>query len=93
MTDLLIYLQIASLLEDMSGAIGDHTPPTSPLSPVTSMAAENRTELVGWLNAGGLTSCVTPLQIQGFDNLRFLGGGVLAMDDLADIGITSSEDQ
>jgi hypothetical protein len=33
------------------------------------------------------------MEISGFDNLRFLGGGILAMDALDDIGITGAEDQ
>jgi hypothetical protein len=81
--------QIDSLLEDVSGTIGDHPYPTSP----TAISPPVATELVDWLKAGGLLSCASPMEVSGFDNLRFLGGGILAMDDLEDIGITGAEDQ
>ena len=86
-----ILFQIDSLLEGMSGTIGD-----APLSPPPGpgpMAKGDQGELVSWLRGEGLLSCAGPMEVNGFNNLRFLGGGVLAMDDLADIGITTAEDQ
>lgn len=84
-------LQIDSLIQGVTDTI----PPSSPSpSPSTlSPAKRDRAELVSWLKAETLLSCASPLEVNGFDNLRFLGGGVLAMDDLPDIGITSVEDQ
>ena len=79
----------------MTGTIG-HQGPLSPglTSPSSSRSSRgDQDELVAWLTSLNLTSCVGPLQIHGFDNLRFLGGGVLAMDDLEDIGITSIEEK
>lgn len=76
----------------MSGTIGDHPYPTSPTSSPPPVARSSTEELIDWLSAGGLLSCANPMEVNGFDNLRFLGGGILAMDDLADIGISAPED-
>lgn len=88
-----LHVQIDSLLEGVTGTFGDHTPLSpSILSPSHSSVGDPE-ELIGWLSALNLDSCASALQINGFDNLRFLGGGVLAMDDLDDIGITSVEEK
>lgn len=88
-------VQIDTLLQDVTGTI----PPTSPssLSPPPGhtpvQAKGDGAELVSWLKDGSLLTCASPLEVNGFDNLRFLGGEILAMDDLTDIGITTTEDQ
>ena len=71
----------------MTGSIGDH------LSVTSSSDKSCLMELISWLEAEGLSNCSNALGVNGFDNLRFLGGNILVMDDLPDLGITSAEDQ
>lgn len=66
--------------------------PTSPTgkngSPVKQSA-----DIFHWLKGHQLSGYASTLESSGFDDKEFLSGGILAMDDLVDIGITDDEDK
>ena len=74
-----VCAQIDTLLRDISVPMPESPPPTDTLS--------------SWLVKNGLGVCLSDLETNGFDNLLYLGGNILTMDDLSDIGITSPDDQ
>lgn len=79
---LLILLQIDTLLRDMTiDTPPDHTP------------TDRSETLSSWLSKHGLSGCTSALESHGFDSLMFLGGNILVMDDLEDIGISTQDDQ
>ena len=78
----IILRQIDTLLRDMTiDTPPDHTP---------KVLSET---LSSWLSKHGLSGCMSALESHGFDSLMFLGGNILAMDDLEDIGIATQDDQ
>ena len=77
-------------------------PEGAPLSP-TAIAhsngnfpvkqAQQSADIYQWLKGHGLSGYASVLESSGFDCKEFLNGGILAMDDLADIGITEEGDR
>ncbi len=87
-------------MEDVKGTFG--SPPVSPsldadvgppVSPPLDADVGPPTEILEWLRMAGLGGYSSVLLVHGFDNLRFLAGNILSMDDFDDIGISSTEDQ
>ena len=75
-------------MQDVTGTFG-----SPPLSPDERHSVSPPTEISAWLSMVGMSGCSAVLLVNGFDSLRFLGGGILVMDDLQDIGIMSMDDQ
>ena len=55
--------------------------------------AQQSADIYQWLRGHGLSGYASVLESSGFDSKEFLNGGILAMDDLDDIGITEEEDK
>ena len=55
--------------------------------------AHQSADIYQWLKGHGLSGYASVLETSGFDCKEFLNGGILAMDDLTDIGITEEEDR
>ncbi len=77
----------------------DHTPSPQSLLATADDKGESPvgegcgTEVAPWLASGEMSGYLSPLVVNGFDNLRFLGGNILSMDDLPDLGISQVDDQ
>ena len=89
------FFKIDTLLRDMS------LPEGAPLSP-TAVAHSNggspvkqqqSADIYQWLKGHDLSGYASVLESSGFDCKDFLNGGILAMDDLADIGMTEEGDR
>ncbi len=74
------HSQIDTLLRDITVPLPESPPPTT-------------LTLASWLLRNGLGACQDALETNGYDSLLYLGSNILVMDDLADIGLTSSDDQ
>lgn len=46
-----------------------------------------------WLRGHQLSGYASALESSGFDDLHFFNGGILAMDDLEDVGIADEGDR
>lgn len=80
-------LQIDTLLRDMS------LPEDADQSPSSGSPVKQSADMYQWLRGHQLSGCASALESSGFDNKDFLNGGVLAMDDIVDIGITDDGDR
>ena len=84
----LVAFKVDSLLRDVRGSFG-----SLPFSVPSASTTNPTCEVSAWLKSEGLVRYSGILQVHGFDNLRFLGGRILSMDDMVDIGIISVDDQ
>ena len=86
------HWQIDTLLRDMSL-------PEDPQKMLSSVATGNGSpsyqvaDVYQWLRGHQLSGYASVLESSGFDDLRFFNGGILAMDDLEDVGITDEGDR
>lgn len=55
--------------------------------------AHQSADIYHWLKGHGLSGYASVLESSGFDCKEFLNGGILAMDDLADISIADEGDR
>ena len=59
-------------------------------SPVKKQQAD---DIYQWLHGHQLSGYASVLESSGFDRKEFLNGGILAMDDLVDLGISDDGDR
>ena len=81
------FLQIDTLLRDMS------LPEDTEQSPPATSPVKQTADIYQWLRSHHLSGYASVLESSGFDNKDFLNGGILAMDDLVDIGISDDGDR
>ena len=70
-------------------------PEESPMSVAVGNGSPSNqvADIYQWLRSHQLSGYASLLESSGFDDLKFLNGGILAMDDLVDIGITDEGDR
>lgn len=78
--------QIDTLLKDMSLPEGE-------ASPLNGSPVKQADDIYQWLRGHQLSGYASVLESSGFDHKAFLNGGILAMDDLGDIGISDDGDR
>ena len=83
--------QIDTLLRDMSLPEGTPVVHSNGNSPVKHH--HQSADIYQWLKGHHLSGYASVLESSGFDCKEFLNGGILAMDDLADIGVTKEGDR
>ena len=86
------HWQIDTLLRDMS--LPEDTQKMIPSVAMGNGSPSHQVaDVYQWLRGHQLSGYASVLESSGFDDLQFFNGGILAMDDLEDVGITNEGDR